>query len=554
MGSGPGRHRRRTRGTLGRQQRRQHHPAHRPDERHGGRPRRGRRRPGRPGRRRRVRLGGQRPSRLGAADRGAERCPDVRADPGGQRPAGHRAARRRRLGGRRAVPGRHPHRRRHLPAAPDRRRGRTHRPCGPARVRLGGRGVLRRPAQDRPGQRVGGSGRRQRRRARDRGGRRSPVGRLRGVSLREAQRRDPADRRRGPAGRFSEHSLDPARIYDLTSHEATRMVYDGLLAYHYSSADPQVLVPDLATAVPEPTDGGKTYTFNLRPGIRYSTGAPVQAADFVRGVHRALMKSDARPDFYKGIVGGRACIHHPTSCDLREGVDTDNATGRVTFHLAAPDPQFLYKLSLLVVPAPRGTPWGKFTSPPLPGTGPYRIATYDPGRGLDDDPQPVLRRSGRPRPSLPASRTSSPGSRWPTPGRQPRRCWRGGRTSRSSPRWARRTTCDRSARRGAVALAPRPRPPGPRPGHRLRGHQLLDAALLELRWPVGRSTTRSTERGRRPAGWASRRRGDLPADATDHAVLRALLPVHHRAQQTASTTDPTWRERVSWCGGPAPEA
>ena len=44
------------------------------------------------------------------------------------------------------------------------------------------------------------------------------------------------------------------------------------------------LVPDLATSVPEPTDGGRTYMFNLRRGIRYSTGAEVRASDFVRGV------------------------------------------------------------------------------------------------------------------------------------------------------------------------------------------------------------------------------------------------------------------------------
>ena len=39
-------------------------------------------------------------------------------------------------------------------------------------------------------------------------------------------------------------------------------------------------MPDLATSLPTPTDGGRTYTFRLRPGIRYSTGKPVAASDF----------------------------------------------------------------------------------------------------------------------------------------------------------------------------------------------------------------------------------------------------------------------------------
>jgi len=170
-------------------------------------------------------------------------------------------------------------------------------------------------------------------------------------------------------------SIDPSRLDDIWSVQAVRVVYDGLLAYHYSSAEPQVLVPDLATSVPEPTDRGRTYTFNLRPGILYSTGAEVRASDLVLGVRRALDPQAPGHHFYWGIVGGKDCTHHWPSCDLREGVDADDATGRVTFHLAAPDPEFLWKLTLRVVPTPPGTPVGKLTSP-LPGTGPYRIASY----------------------------------------------------------------------------------------------------------------------------------------------------------------------------------
>ena len=60
------------------------------------------------------------------------------------------------------------------------------------------------------------------------------------------------------------------------SSQASRIVYDGLVALKYSGADPQVLVPDLADSVPTPTDGDRTYIFNLRPGIRYSDGTEVR--------------------------------------------------------------------------------------------------------------------------------------------------------------------------------------------------------------------------------------------------------------------------------------
>ena len=94
-----------------------------------------------------------------------------------------------------------------------------------------------------------------------------------------------------------------------------------------------MLVPDLALAVPQPSNGGKTYTFTLRPGVKYSTGRDVHASDFVLGVRRALTLTGGRPDFFAGIVGGQNCVDHHDACDLSRGVVTDDATRRVTFHL-----------------------------------------------------------------------------------------------------------------------------------------------------------------------------------------------------------------------------
>ena len=36
---------------------------------------------------------------------------------------------------------------------------------------------------------------------------------------------------------------------------------------HVAGAAGNKLVPDVATAVPEPTDGGTTYTFHLKRGV-----------------------------------------------------------------------------------------------------------------------------------------------------------------------------------------------------------------------------------------------------------------------------------------------
>ena len=58
-----------------------------------------------------------------------------------------------------------------------------------------------------------------------------------------------------------------------------------LVGYDHVAGPPgNKLVPDLATSVPEPTDGGKTYTFHLKPGVKF--GPPVNRAGHLEG--RAL--------------------------------------------------------------------------------------------------------------------------------------------------------------------------------------------------------------------------------------------------------------------------
>ena len=183
-------------------------------------------------------------------------------------------------------------------------------------------------------------------------------------------------------GRSSTPSTSPLPAYTYTL-PLLRMTGDGLTAFNQVSglagAQP---VPDLATSLPAPTDGGRTYTFLLRPGIRYSNGRPVQATDFRSTFERDYALGSPLMD-YDGIVGGAQCRKHPKRCDLSRGIVADDVAHTVTFHLTRPDPDFLYKLacpSAYVLPG--GTPRRPAGTHPLPATGPYMIATYRPGRLL----------------------------------------------------------------------------------------------------------------------------------------------------------------------------
>ena len=82
--------------------------------------------------------------------------------------------------------------------------------------------------------------------------------------------------------------LDPAQDLALAP-PALATVYDGLVALRRAGgAEGFTLVPDLAMTLPRPADGGTTYTFTLRRGIRYSNGTLVRASDFRRGIQRQL--------------------------------------------------------------------------------------------------------------------------------------------------------------------------------------------------------------------------------------------------------------------------
>ena len=171
-------------------------------------------------------------------------------------------------------------------------------------------------------------------------------------------------------------TLDPAEI----SWHVQWLSYDGLVGYRRSGGSTfGTLVGDLASGVPEPSPDGRTYVFTLRPGIRYSNGAPVRPEDFRASLEHvvALTPRDALP-FADRIVGVRACARRPASCDLSGGIEVDGRARTITIHLTEPDPDLLHKLaSPLAYVVPAGHPFGGPVPPPA--TGPYAIDRWEPG-------------------------------------------------------------------------------------------------------------------------------------------------------------------------------
>jgi ABC-type transport system substrate-binding protein/class 3 adenylate cyclase len=195
--------------------------------------------------------------------------------------------------------------------------------------------------------------------------------------------------------------VDPAFAYEADEWRLLTIVFDGLVAYRKApGAAGASLVPDLAEALPRPEDGGLTYRFRLRAGLRYSNGQPVRAGDFRASMERLVrLNRVTLPPFYASIIGTDRCS---TECDLSRGIVTDDASRTITLHLSRPDPELLNTLALPLAsvlppgsPAPRKPVTGEayeHVGTYLPvGTGPYRLASFQPRRSLVLERNPRFR-------------------------------------------------------------------------------------------------------------------------------------------------------------------
>ena len=174
-------------------------------------------------------------------------------------------------------------------------------------------------------------------------------------------------------------SIDPQINYTAQFWQVFAGVYDGLVAFRkVAGPDGTSIVPDLADSVAQ---DGLTYRFHLRPGVRFSDGSAVTAADVVASFRRIFRVGSPTAETFYGIIeGAPECLKKPDACAL-PGVSAEGDT--ITIRTTRPDPEFLQKLALphaSILPA--GTPGHDSGTAPVAGTGPWRITHYDPNETL----------------------------------------------------------------------------------------------------------------------------------------------------------------------------
>jgi YVTN family beta-propeller protein len=172
-------------------------------------------------------------------------------------------------------------------------------------------------------------------------------------------------------------TLDPAVVYEAVGWQILSVTHDGLLAFKkVGGPDGTSLVPNLASALPQVSPDGLSYRFVLRAGVRFSTGDVVRAEDVRRGIERAIALSGDAAVLLGAIDGSGPCHENPETCDLSDSIVIDGDS--ITIRLSELDTDLPFKLAMTFGAAvPADTPMADQLLDPIPGTGPYTIASAD---------------------------------------------------------------------------------------------------------------------------------------------------------------------------------
>ena len=197
--------------------------------------------------------------------------------------------------------------------------------------------------------------------------------------------------------------LDPALGYDTESYTAMYNTYIPLLTYAHANGEAgSKVVPGLAKALPKISDGGKTYTLFLRPGLevlRRHAGAGVglhqqRRTDVQAQLRRLpLLHRHRRRRTLPRNQAGRDPGHRDRRQERRDRHPPDRAARHLQQRARA----------AVRRPAAARHPGQEHDRDPPPATGPYAIIRSQPGKGWEYERNPQwLANNAKLMPDLPS--------------------------------------------------------------------------------------------------------------------------------------------------------
>jgi peptide/nickel transport system substrate-binding protein len=175
---------------------------------------------------------------------------------------------------------------------------------------------------------------------------------------------------------------DPSLAYGSTSWQLEYAT--ALKLYDYPDKPPPEgsrLVPSGADGFPVISADGKTYTITVKPGYKFSNGAPVTAANYAFAINRALSKKMQSPaaQFITDIVGAQDVLDGKATKASGVVVNGD----KLTIKLTEPDGGLLAKLGTPFFQAiPTNMPINPKGELTYASAGPYYWASRQVGRSI----------------------------------------------------------------------------------------------------------------------------------------------------------------------------
>lgn len=182
-------------------------------------------------------------------------------------------------------------------------------------------------------------------------------------------------------------SMDPGNTYYAYNWDFTRLYARPLVTFKAVPGKPGLsIVPDLAQSLGTPSDGGKTWTYKLRSGVKFEDGTPVTSKDVKYAIARSNYTDELTdgPKYFQQYLaapGYKGPYKDKNLADFK-GVDTpDNQT--IVFHLTQPFSEFDYLVSNpQSAPVPQAKDTGlKYEEHPV-STGPYMFQSHQVGKSF----------------------------------------------------------------------------------------------------------------------------------------------------------------------------